>query len=131
MISGFVLVNYTTSRRTFLRLLHDSSEPVYIAFFALTGAALQLGSLVGSIPAATLTFALRLLGIVVGTRLGGRAGGAPPEHTDRYWMAFVTQAGVTLGLASRIAAEFWYGPQLATLITAVVVVNQLIGPLLF
>ena len=68
-------------------LLHDSSEPVYLAFFTLTGAALQLGSLVGSLPAATLTFALRLVGIVAGTRLGGHFGNAPPEHTDTYWMA--------------------------------------------
>ena len=36
---------------------------------------------------------------------GGRLGGSSKEHYDRYWMAFVTQAGVTLGLAQRVAGE--------------------------
>ena len=41
MVAGFVVVNFTSSRRSFLRILHDSSEPVYIAFFTLTGMTLQ------------------------------------------------------------------------------------------
>jgi hypothetical protein len=29
MAAGFVVVNFTPSRRSFLRILRDSSEPVY------------------------------------------------------------------------------------------------------
>ena len=45
MAAGFVVVNFTSSRRSFLRILHDSSEPVYICFFTLTGMTLQLDAL--------------------------------------------------------------------------------------
>ena len=38
------------------------------------------------------------------------------------------QAGVSLGLAEEIEANFPFGPQLATALTAAIVLNQLIGP---
>ena len=101
--SGFIIVNYTASRRSFLRILHDSSEPVYIAFFTLTGMTLQLDALLPNLPTAALIFSLRFAGIAIGSYWGGRWGGARPEHYNRYWMAFITQAGVALGLAQRIA----------------------------
>ena len=31
MVAGLYVVNFTSSRAPFLRILHDSSEPVYIA----------------------------------------------------------------------------------------------------
>ena len=133
MVAGFVVVNFTSSRRAFLRILHDSSEPVYIAFFTLTGMTLQLGTLLPNLPTALLIFSLRLAGIYAGALWGGRLGGAPPSHVERYWMTFVTQAGVTLGLAQRVSVQFAdsFGPGLALTITAEVVLNQLVGPLLF
>ena len=131
MVAGFVVVNYTSSRRSFLRILHDSSEPVYIAFFTLTGMTLQLDALLPNLPTAALIFGLRFAGISVGSYWGGRLGGSSQQHYERYWMAFITQAGVALGLAQRVASQFVYGPALALCVTAEVVVNQLLGPLLF
>ena len=132
MVAGFVVVNFTSSRRSFLRILHDSSEPVYIAFFTLTGMTLQLDALLPNLPTALLIFSLRLAGIFVGSYWGGRLGGSVPEHYERYWMAFITQAGVALGLAQKVAGSFpSFGPALALCVTAEVVLNQLLGPILF
>ena len=112
-------------------MLHDASEPVYIAFFTLTGARLQLSALLPDLPAAGLIFTLRLLGIFVGSRLGGAMGGAERAHRDRYWMALVTQAGVTLGLLAQTSKMFPWAQDIATAVTATVVMNQLVGPLLY
>ena len=133
MVAGFVVVKFTSSRRSFLRILHDSSEPVYIAFFTLTGMTLQIETLLPNLPTALLIFTLRLLGICVGAFWGGKLGGAPKMHYERFWMTFVTQAGVTLGLAQRIGVQFAdsFGSRLALCVTAEVVFNQLVGPLLF
>ena len=131
MVAGGVVVNYTPSRRSFLRILHDSSEPVYIAFFTLTGMGLALEALLPNLPAAALVFSLRLAGISVGCYCGGRFGGSTRQHYERYWMAFITQAGVALGLAAKVANEFSFGPVVALTVTAEVVVNQLLGPILF
>jgi Trk K+ transport system NAD-binding subunit len=45
------------------------------------------------------------------------------------WMAFVTQAGVGLGLAKEVAVEFpGWGEEFATIIISVIVLSQIIGP---
>ena len=49
---------------------------------------------------------VRGLSILAGSRLGGQLGGQPAEYYNRYWMAFLTQAGVTLGLAQTAAPHF-------------------------
>ena len=46
-------------------------------------------------------------------------------------MAFVTKAGVSLGLAKKVQMLYpGWGAAFATLVVAVVVLNQLIGPVL-
>ncbi|MCA9919783.1 MAG: TrkA family potassium uptake protein, partial [Anaerolineales bacterium] len=48
------------------------------------------------------------------------------------WMVFVTQAGVALGLAKEVAVEFpGWGDAFATTIIAMVVLNEIVGPILF
>ena len=46
------------------------------------------------------------------------------------WMAFITQAGIALGLAREVAVQFpTLGDAFATLIISVVVINEIVGPL--
>jgi hypothetical protein len=48
------------------------------------------------------------------------------------WMGLVSQAGVTLGLATIVAAEFpAWGGQVRTLIVALTGLHVLVGPVLF
>eukprot|EP00465_Bigelowiella_longifila_P002398 CAMPEP_0185273250 /NCGR_PEP_ID=MMETSP1359-20130426/49051_1 /TAXON_ID=552665 /ORGANISM="Bigelowiella longifila, Strain CCMP242" /LENGTH=271 /DNA_ID=CAMNT_0027865805 /DNA_START=419 /DNA_END=1234 /DNA_ORIENTATION=+ len=48
------------------------------------------------------------------------------------WYAYVTQAGVALGLAKKVHGQFpEWGADFATLIVAMVVLNQVVGPPLF
>jgi hypothetical protein len=47
-------------------------------------------------------------------------------------MGLVSQAGVTLGLAMLVAAEFpEWGPQVQTIVVALTAVHVLAGPVLF
>lgn len=131
MIAGGVVVNYTSSRKPFLRILHDSSEPIYIAFFTLTGMTLALPALLPNLPSAALVFGLRLGGIAIGSYWGGRLGGSKPLHYEHYWMAFITQAGVALGLCSKVTSDFEFGPVIALCVTAEVVCAQILGPICF
>jgi len=70
--------------------------------------------------------------MVIGSILGGWAGGDSPAFMRIGWMPFVTQAGVGLGLVTVVAAEYpdW-GTEFETIMIAVIVMNQLIGPPLF
>lgn len=102
-----------------------------MAFFTLTGAEIELDAVPKMLPVCAIIFSARTLGIVLGTRLGAWFAGLPKEHGEYAWMAFMTQAGVTLGLARQIASHFSWGPQFATSVVAVVVCNELSGPPLF
>ena len=65
----------------------------------------------------------------MGSLGGGIAAGDKMQHNRISWMAFVTQAGVGLGLAKEVAVEFpEWGGEFATVIISVIVLSQIIGP---
>ena len=81
---------------------------------------------------ALVLFFVRLVGIFLGSFFGGMASGECGLHQRVSWMAYVTQAGVGLGLAQQVAVEFpAWGGQFATMMIAIIVLNQLVGPILF
>jgi Trk K+ transport system NAD-binding subunit len=56
----------------------------------------------------------------------------PKEYRFIAWMPYLTQAGVALGLATIIANEFpTWGHEFETIVIAIIVINQLVGPPLF
>jgi Trk K+ transport system NAD-binding subunit/mannitol/fructose-specific phosphotransferase system IIA component (Ntr-type)/Kef-type K+ transport system membrane component KefB len=132
MIAGFVVTNFTNHRIEFSRILQDVGLPIYIAFFTLTGASLTLDVLAKTWPIALALFAVRLGGIFVGSFAGGVLAGDPMRHNRVSWMAYITQAGVSLGLAKEVVVEFpEWGTAFSTIIISVIVANQIVGPPLF
>ena len=129
MVASFVVTNYTNSRQGLTHLLHRLSPPIYVLFFTLTGASLELHVLPTTWHIALGLCAVRLAGIWLGNGLGGRLCDEPALHNRLGWMAHATQAGVALGLAKNVATAFpTWGGQFATTIVALIVVNQVIGP---
>ncbi|MCA9837441.1 MAG: cation:proton antiporter [Trueperaceae bacterium] len=132
MVAGFWVTNRSRYRMDFTQILHDSGLPVYIAFFTLTGASLELDVLARTWPIALALFFTRLLGIFIGSFGGGVIAGEPMRHNWLRWMSFVTQAGVGLGLATEASVAFpEWGAAFATLIISVIVLNEIIGPIFF
>ncbi len=129
MIGSFYVTNFTGYRTEASRLLHDMGPPIYVAFFTLTGVALELNVLAAAWHIALALFAVRLLGIFLGSFGGGAVAGDEMKHNRISWMAYVTQAGVGLGLAKEVAVEFpTWGGEFATIIISVIVLSQVIGP---
>ena len=85
------------------------------------------------LPVTLVIFAVRLAGAVhVGGYIGGTLAGDPPRFNRLTWMAYITQAGVGLGLAKEVAIEFpQLGNDFATLMVATIVLSQLAGPPFF
>ncbi len=132
MIGGFQVVNYSNCREEFQRILHHVAPPVYLLFFTLIGASLQLEILVDVWPITLALFLARVAGIFVGSYAGGVLAKNPPSHNRISWMAYITQAGVGLGLTTEVTVEFpdWSGA-FATVMISVIVINQIVGPLFF
>ena len=129
MIATFVVANFTPYRAELRKLLEEIGPPIYIAFFTLTGASLALDVLVYAWSIALALFAARLIGLFIGSFGGGVAAGDPMKHNRISWLAYITQAGVGLGLAKEVAVEFpGWGDAFAATIIAVIVLSQLVGP---
>lgn len=129
MIGSFFITNYTVYRDEFLKILTDVAPAIYIIFFTLTGATLDLDVLADTWLIALSLFAVRVGAIFLSSFAGGTAAGDPVEHNWLGWMGYVTQAGVGLGLAAEVAVEFpAWGEAFATLMISAIVVSQIGGP---
>jgi len=132
IIAGFVVSNFTDKRLEFLDIVEKISPYIYVLFFTLTGLSLSFDVLLTVWELAILLFFVRLISIMIGAFVGGSIAGDSLKFNLLGWMPFVTQAGVGLGLATIVAHEFpSWGDQFLTLVIAVIVINQLVGPPLF
>jgi Trk K+ transport system NAD-binding subunit/Kef-type K+ transport system membrane component KefB len=132
LIASLIVTNFSKYRSEFSNLLHQTSLPVYIVFFTLTGASLNLAILATTWPIALALFGVRLFGIFLGSFTGGVIAGESMRHNRIRWMGFVTQAGIALGLAREVAVQYpSFGTDFATIIIALVVLNETIGPIFF
>lgn len=129
IVLGAVVANFARHHERPFRAIEGLDWPFLVLFFLLAGASLHVETLV---QAGVLTFAyiaLRILGRIAGTRLGGRISGA--DAATRRWMglALLPQAGVAIGMALVAAQRF---PEIADIILPVVlgstVVFELLGP---
>ena len=130
MIGGFVVTNFSAFRDEFDGILHDVGPAVYVAFFTITGLGLKLDILWETLPYAAALFVVRAVGIAIGAAAGATLAGEPAGIRRISWMAYITQAGIALGLAREVAVQFPdLGTAFATLIISVVVLNEIFGPL--
>jgi Kef-type K+ transport system membrane component KefB len=127
--AGFWIQNFSRSGEQFMEQIDRSALPIYVIFFSLTGAPLNIGALKETWLVAVLVVAVRFIAISLGAHLGSSASGDPPRFRRMAGLSFITQAGVSLGLAGIIARRFpdW-GAALATTIVAIIALNQIIGP---
>lgn len=132
LVAGFVVANYTRYTTEFRRVVESTAPGVFIAFFTLVGASLQLDLLARTWAVALILLFVRLGGLSLGTMIGSAAVRNPLRESAIMGMTFVTQAGISVGLAKKVGDAFdpW-GADLATLSIAVVVMGQAIGPPLF
>jgi len=129
MVASFYVTNWTRHRAQMLELIEVTSPFIYIIFFTLTGDALQLNVLFDVWGIALALFGIRILTIFIGSFAGGMIAKQPVKHSSLSWLAYITQAGVGLGLAKEVAVEFpTFGDSFATLLIAVIVLNQVFGP---
>jgi len=132
IIASFTLTNYSKHRIEFSKTLKEISPLIYIIFFTLTGASLSVHTLINVFNIAIGFFFLRLLTMFISGFAGVYLAKDPKKFAPVAWMPYLTQAGVALGLATIISHEFpTWGHEFETIVIAVIVMNQLIGPPLF
>jgi len=132
MIAGLLVTNFSPHRAEFSKLLEEIGMPVYLTFFTLTGASIDLSILQQTYLVAGGLCMIRLCTVFAGSYMGSTIAGDPPKHRRIMGLGFVTQAGIGIGLAREIAGHYGdWGSDLATILIAVIVINQIIGPPMF
>jgi Kef-type K+ transport system membrane component KefB len=131
--AGLVVENIAPPEGDALRLaVERGALPVLVLFFAAAGANLHLGAL-ATVGLLAVAIAAVRMGLIRGSAaVGARVAGLEGQPPALAWMGLVSQAGVTLGLAILINAEFpdW-GGRLYALIVSMITLHETIGPLLF
>jgi Kef-type K+ transport system membrane component KefB len=133
VIAGFLVENVAPVQAEHLvDTLHQTAIPVFVVFFAMTGAELRIQEFAAFWPAVLGLVLLRMGALYASGRLGGRWGGAESPVTQYVWTGLVPQAGVALGLAAMVADRLpVIGLPMQTLTVGIIAVNQAIGPILF
>lgn len=99
MVMGFIVANREKPSQDLIAVVHDIQEVIFVLFFTLAGAHLDLGIIRVAGPLAVLIVLGRSGGKFLGAWLGATLSGAP-EVVRRYLgFALMPKAGVTVGLA--------------------------------
>ncbi len=128
---GFTIVNRDRRDVRLFRTLNTFEPPIYVLFFTIAGAHLDISSLGIAGWLGFVYFLLRSFGKISGAYLGGILGGAPHTIRKNLGIALVPQAGIAIGLVFLVNGD----PDLhayAAILTPTVLVGvlfaELIGP---
>ncbi len=130
MVMGGTISNITDGKTKLLTVLDEFTNPIFIAFFTISGLELDMSVLktVGIIGAGYVI--ARVIGKVLGAYLGAKIAKSEPIVQKYLGLTLVPQAGVAIGLALIVQNELpAYGTQIRTIILAGTVIYELIGPL--
>ncbi|MFT5207390.1 MAG: Kef-type K+ transport system membrane component KefB [Candidatus Omnitrophota bacterium] len=132
MTLGAVIVNGLPRRsQEVFKIVQGFTPPIYVLFFVLVGAKLNVQYLTHSILILTaLYITARMVGKMSGAWLGAKLSGAPTKVRKYLPFCLFSQAGVAIGLSIVASHSFpgEIGNTIVIVVTASTFVVQLIGP---
>ena len=132
IVAGFVVENFSNQGEKLLSSVSRMSTVVFVIFFALAGAHLDINILKQLWPVALALGGVRAFGTFGAGRLSARVSRDQPVIRRWGWSSMISQSGVTLGLSLVIVHSFpTIGEQFGGLVIAVLTLNQIVGPVLF
>ncbi len=133
LAAGLLLENVTAiGGERLSKAAETVAMPTFAIFFAVVGAEVQLQAFLHTAPYAIGAAAVRGFGIWAGARVAARMVGLDRVFAWRLTLGLIPQAGVAIALVALLLADFRpWGPVVGTIVLGTIIVNQLIGPVLF
>ena len=132
MSLGFVMVNFAPAKtRTVFPLVDKYTPPIYVLFFVLVGAKLNIWIITPFLGLIAILYVLgRTLGKSIGSTFGAWITKAPKTVQKYLPYCLLSQAGVAIGLSIAAGNDFAnsIGPEILLIITATTFIVQLAGP---
>jgi len=129
MFLSAVIVNTNKESFKFFEILNTVDWPIYLLFFVLAGANLEV-DLLGKIGLIGIVYVVsRVVGKFIGTYIGARASDADIDVRRYLALAQLPQAGIALGMALIAKVNFpEFGSMIFTTIAATTIIYEIIGP---
>ncbi len=133
MLFGVVLTNYAPRKsREIFRLVKKFDPPIFVLFFVLVGAKLNIYTATGAIWFLIIAYILaRTIGKIFGSHFGAKIARAP-KTVQRYLpLCLFSQAGVAIGFSVLVGQHFpgVIGDAVVIIITVTTFFLQLIAPI--
>lgn len=131
MMLGAVLINLMRNSNRVFNLINDFTPPIYLLFFTIAGASLDLGvfSKVGLLGVGYIL--ARGVGKIVGATLGAKYVQADKNVVKYLGMSLLTQGGISIGLSMIVAKELpEFSEAVITIILFSVLIYEIAGPIL-
>ncbi|MCP4651795.1 MAG: hypothetical protein GY858_00185 [Candidatus Omnitrophica bacterium] len=130
MFFGAVLSNTNNTSFEFFGSLREIDAPLYLIFFVLAGAHLNVAILTQALFVTIALITLRAIGKILGSLCGAKIVSAPDSVKKYMGLALLPQAGVALGcalIAKHTLNNSW-GDWILNITIASTVVFELVGP---
>ena len=132
LVAGATVRNFSRDSKAFRATVFKTSGVVFVVFFGVAGAHLDLPLLRRVWGVAVSFFLVRMVASVLAARLANHIANESSIVKRWSWAPLVSQAGLTLALAASLTREFpAVGQSLRSLVIATVAMNEVIGPILF
>ncbi len=134
MVLGCVVVNLAKDQDKFFLSIRDYfEEMVFVVFFVLAGAQLDLGVLKSSLFVVAVFVIFRILGKITGAYIGAVVSGARAEVKKYTAFGLIPQGGIVVGLALLVKQDPQFSNISSILLNMVLgttILFEFIGPLL-
>lgn len=131
MMLSMVFVNLSRYREKIYEPLDRITPPVYMMFFIISGASLDV-TIIASVGVVGVIYVVgRVVGKALGAALGAKISKAPKVVSKWLGLTLVPQEGVAIGLATSAADALpEYGARIQTIVLCGVVIYELVGPII-
>ena len=127
---GATMANLSGKSRRLFAALSRTDPPLYVIFFVLAGADLDLAKLPALGLLGVAYVAARSGGKVVGAWYAARRSGSPSQVRRLLGMSLLAQAGLAVGLVILTRQRFpEIAPTVSTVVLGAVIVFEIVGPL--
>jgi Kef-type K+ transport system membrane component KefB len=132
LVAGFVVANFSAQAPKLMHAIEETGSVVFVVFFAVAGAHLDLPLLSRMWPIALGLAASRALITVFAHRVAVRWANDEPVVRRLGFASLFSQAGFALGLSAVIERAFpSFGPGFRALAIATIAINEMVGPVIW
>jgi Kef-type K+ transport system membrane component KefB len=133
IVTGIIVQNFSKEGDSLISGIELFSLPLYILFFCFAGAGLHLELILDVLPITIFLVLSRQVLIFIGNYTGAVVAKEDKLVKHYSWLGYAGQAGIALGLGIIIERTFPgnIGKIFLTILIATIVINELIGPILF